>query len=76
MTARKNGVEEREALNGKRTLEFFTDVNKKLKSSGCDEYSGKWGSAFLRSTVPSFLQIILKMEGVCSSTKLVPMYVA
>jgi hypothetical protein len=31
----------------KKTFEFFTEVNKKLRSLGCDvAYSGKWVSAF------------------------------
>lgn len=41
----RNGVEERKAIKGKRTFEFSTEVNKKLKSFWCDVYSGKWGSA-------------------------------
>jgi hypothetical protein len=42
---RRNGVEERKAIKGKRTFEFSTEVNKKLQFFGCDVYSGKWGSA-------------------------------
>jgi hypothetical protein len=71
----RNGVEERKVIKGKRTFEFSTKVNKKLQSLGCDAYSGKWGSGFTVNC-SILLQIILKMEAVCSSSKLVPVYAA